>query len=70
VNSSALFTLGIEAESFSVTLKATRPVMLAVHAGGAAGFRWSSETICGLYREGSDPTARYMPLYRLKKASF
>lgn len=43
-----------KAESFSVTLKATGPVMPAVHSGGAASFSWSSETICGLYREGSD----------------
>ncbi|KAG1807101.1 uncharacterized protein BJ212DRAFT_1387950 [Suillus subaureus] len=55
------------AENFSVTLKATGPVTPAVNAGGAASFTWSSETFCGLYREGSDSTTKYMPLYRLKK---
>lgn len=54
-------------ENFSVSLKTTGPVLPAVDAGGAAGFTWSAETVCGLYREGSDSTAKYMPLYRLKK---
>ncbi|KAG1852136.1 hypothetical protein DFJ58DRAFT_791694 [Suillus subalutaceus] len=56
-----------KAENFTVTLKATGPVVPAVNAGGAAGFTWSAETICGLYREGSNSTLKYMPLYRLKK---
>ncbi|KAG1852135.1 hypothetical protein DFJ58DRAFT_791687 [Suillus subalutaceus] len=56
-----------KAENFSVTLQATGPIAPAVNAGGAAGFTWSAETICGLYREGSNSTAKYMPLYRLKK---
>ncbi|KAG1775610.1 hypothetical protein EV702DRAFT_422190 [Suillus placidus] len=55
-----------KAERFSVTLKATGPIAPAVNAGGAAGFTWSAETVCGLYREGSVSTAKYMPLYRLK----
>ncbi|KAG1856752.1 hypothetical protein F4604DRAFT_1590256 [Suillus subluteus] len=56
-----------KAENFSVTLQATGPVAPAVNAGGAAGFTWSAETFCGLYCEGSNSTAKYMPLYRLKK---
>jgi len=48
------------AEKFSVTLPATEPP-------ASTGFTCSSETTYGLYREGSNMTAKYMPLYRLKK---
>jgi hypothetical protein len=61
------FTFGLETERFSVMLKATGPVAPGVDAGGAASFAWSSEGAYGLSREGCDPTAKYMPLYRLKK---
>ncbi|KAG1758884.1 hypothetical protein EDD22DRAFT_783337 [Suillus occidentalis] len=54
-------------EIFSVTLRATRPISPAVNAGGAVDFIWSSEAAYGLSRHGSDPTAKYMPLYRLKR---
>jgi hypothetical protein len=66
-STSALFTLGVEAEKFSVTLKAVGPVTPATNAGGAASFTWSSEAAYGLSRQGSDPAAKYMPLYRLKQ---
>jgi hypothetical protein len=56
-----------ETEKFSVMLKATGPVAPGVDAGGAVSFAWSSEAAYGLSREGCDPTAKYMPLYRLKK---
>ncbi|KAG1733708.1 hypothetical protein EDB19DRAFT_1207901 [Suillus lakei] len=55
-----------KAESFSVTLKATAPVAPAATARGAVDFVWSSEATQGISRQGSDPTAGYMPLYRLK----
>ncbi|KAG2151071.1 uncharacterized protein EDB93DRAFT_1249563 [Suillus bovinus] len=48
-----------KAESFSVTLNTTGP--------SASAFTWCAETTYGLYREGSNPTTNYMPLYRLKK---
>ncbi|KAG1851211.1 hypothetical protein C8R48DRAFT_676500 [Suillus tomentosus] len=67
VNSSALFTLGIGAERFSVMLQATSPNVPTDNAGGTAGFTWSSETTYGIYREGSNTSIRYMPLYRLKR---
>ncbi|KAG1722052.1 hypothetical protein EDB19DRAFT_2044170 [Suillus lakei] len=54
-------------EKFSVALTAAGPVAPGVDAGGAASYTWSSEAAYGLFREGCDPTARYMPLYRLKK---
>jgi hypothetical protein len=50
-----------------VTLKAVGPVTPATNAGGAASFTWSSEATYGLSRQGSDPAAKYMPLYRLKQ---
>ncbi|KAG1732678.1 uncharacterized protein EDB91DRAFT_1251721 [Suillus paluster] len=56
-----------KAEKFSVTLKANAPVAPAVTAGGTASFTWVSEASYGMSRQGSDPAARYMPLYRLKK---
>jgi hypothetical protein len=56
-----------QAEKFSVTLKAVGPVTPATNAGGAASFTWSSEAAYGLSRQGSDPAAKYMPLYRLKQ---
>ncbi|KAG1724595.1 hypothetical protein EDB19DRAFT_1644489 [Suillus lakei] len=52
---------------FSVTLKATGPVTPAINAGGAAGFTWFSEATYGLSHQGSASTAKYVPLYRLKK---
>ncbi|KAG2117713.1 hypothetical protein DEU56DRAFT_158169 [Suillus clintonianus] len=54
-------------DNFSVTLQATGPVTPLVSAGGGAGFTWSSEAAYGLSRQGSDSTAKYVPLYRLKK---
>jgi len=54
-------------ETFSVSLQATGPIVPVVNAGGAASFTWSSEISHGTYREGSESTAKYMPLYRLKK---
>ncbi|KAG1856689.1 hypothetical protein DFJ58DRAFT_784437 [Suillus subalutaceus] len=54
------------AENFSVTLKATEPVLPAVAAGKTVDFTWSSEAKYGFTRHGSDPTHNYMPLYRLK----
>ncbi|KAG1778445.1 hypothetical protein EV702DRAFT_1096641 [Suillus placidus] len=56
-----------KAEKFSVTLKATEPVLPAVAAGRTVDFTWSSEAKSGFTRHGSDPTYNYMPLYRLKK---
>ncbi|KAG1729790.1 hypothetical protein EDB19DRAFT_1641684 [Suillus lakei] len=49
----------VETEKFSVTLRATGPL--------AVDFTWSSEAAYGLFRQGCDPTATYMPLYRLKR---
>ncbi|KAG1795982.1 uncharacterized protein HD556DRAFT_1234785 [Suillus plorans] len=55
------------AEKFSVTLQVTGPPSPAANVGGTAGFTWSSETTHGIYREGSNTSIKYMPLYRLKK---
>jgi hypothetical protein len=55
------------AEKFSVTLKAAGPVTPAANAGGVASFTWSSEAAYGLSRQGSDPAAKFIPLYRLKQ---
>ncbi|KAG1736964.1 hypothetical protein EDB19DRAFT_1909972 [Suillus lakei] len=43
------------------------PITPTVNAGGAASYTWSSEATYVLSHEGCDPTAKYMPLYRLKK---
>ncbi|KAG1772441.1 hypothetical protein EDD22DRAFT_947554 [Suillus occidentalis] len=51
----------------SVMLKATGPVALGIDTGGTASLAWSSEAAYGISREGCDPTAKYMSLYRLKK---
>jgi hypothetical protein len=64
---SVLFTLHAEQEDFSVTLKATEPVLPAVAAGRTVDYTWSSEAAYGLSRRGSDPTGKYMPLFRLKQ---
>ncbi|KAG1842270.1 hypothetical protein DFJ58DRAFT_707480 [Suillus subalutaceus] len=53
-------------KQFSVPLKAVGPVTPAINAGGAASFAWSSEAAYGLSRQGCDPAAKYIPLYRLK----
>ncbi|KAG1804341.1 hypothetical protein EV424DRAFT_1647481 [Suillus variegatus] len=55
------------AERFSVMLQAIGPNTPTDNAGGTAGFTWSSETTYGIYREGSNITTKYIPLYRLKK---
>ncbi|KAG2124486.1 hypothetical protein BD769DRAFT_1467181 [Suillus cothurnatus] len=54
-------------EDFSVTLKATEPVLPAVAAGRTVDYTWSSEAAYGLSRRGSDPTGKYMPLFKLKQ---
>ncbi|KAG1847406.1 hypothetical protein F4604DRAFT_1935913 [Suillus subluteus] len=56
-----------QAEKFSVMLKAVGPVTPAINTGGTASFTWSSEATYGLSHQGCDPTAKYMPLYRLKQ---
>jgi hypothetical protein len=65
-NFCAVHTTRVETEKKSVTLRATGPVSTAVDAGGAVDFIWSSEAAYGLSRHGSDPTTKYMPMYRLK----
>ncbi|KAG1744587.1 uncharacterized protein EDB91DRAFT_1080688 [Suillus paluster] len=56
-----------KAYSISATLKANVPVAPPATAGGAVGFAWSLETTNGVSRQGSDPAAKYVPLYRLKQ---
>ncbi|KAG1727208.1 hypothetical protein EDB19DRAFT_1643113 [Suillus lakei] len=69
VVSCAAYMMYLSGQSnFSVTLTTTGPVAPAATARGAVGFVWPSQGTHGISRQGSDPTAGYVPLYKLKKA--
>jgi len=62
-----LFTFGVEKEKFSVTLGANTPLLPTADGGGTGGFKILSESYSGIFRTGSDPQAKFIPLYRLQK---
>jgi hypothetical protein len=49
-----------------MSLSVNVPISGGVNAGGNAGFTWSSQVSAVWAREGTNPTANYTPLFRLK----